>query len=785
MKSAARAYDLATLLDHAPEGLRYLSLDCFDTLIWRGVEAPRDVFADLPMAGGGVAPRMRSENAARRSARFNEGRSEVSIEEIYRLLLPKASEDEVTEAVARELAAEARHCFGFAPVFDLIREAKARGLGVIIVSDTYLSEPQLRRLIEDAAGKEVIDQIDRIFCSSEFGRSKGDGLFTDVLASLDVPACTILHIGDNIVADQTAPDALGVHTVHFEQFDPESAQRLRLEAAAAAVLDPATRSFTPTFQPHRPQVSLRSEFDPAWVIGHDVMGPLMHGFAHWIRDEADAMSARTGRRVKLLFMLRDGYLPKRVFDALFREMGAHAIEISRFTARCASFVDEAAVREYLAGEPEHGRVDVLARQTHLSPSEGKKLAGGRSGPAGQEAFNRAALLAPTLGKILRRSSDFADRVAAHLRREGVTEGDAVMFVDLGYNGTVQNLIEPILRARMNLAIEGRYMLLREDVPSGLDKKGFLDVRHYDRKSLHALCGYIAVIEQMCTLAQGSVVDYSADGKPIRKAADLKGGQNAARDRIQDACVAFAQQAARGVLRAPASDDTDARRRMAAAILARLLFMPLASEVEVFETFDHDVNLGTSDMVKLLDVEASATGLRRRGLSYLNDVERMYLPAELQGNGLPLNLSLFSSSRLALDLRTRDFIVGARPIPVILADNASQGVVEVDAYPTHDGYFLAKIPVGAARFSVGVQFGRFAEWIQIEDASFHPVESFGRPTERSRIHAQLIHEGMIEESPGLYRCGANGLSLVPPPQGTGDAPLLLAIVFRPLVWREAA
>src|SRR3546814_2383046 len=94
--------------------------------------------------------------------------------------------------------------------------------------------------------------------------------------------------------------------------------------------------------------------------------------------------------------------------------------------------------------------------------------------------------------------------------------------------------------------------------------------------------------------------------------------------------------------------------MAGAILARLLFLPQAQEVAIFETFDHDVNLGTNDLVKLLDIEASAEGLRRRGLSYLNDVGRMYLPGELQAHGLPLNLSLFSVSRLGLDLRSSDF-----------------------------------------------------------------------------------------------------------------------------------
>src|SRR3546814_15141839 len=51
-------------------------------------------------------------------------------------------------------------------------------------------------------------------------------------------------------------------------------QLLRLEAAAATVLDPSTRAVIPAFQPHRPMLSLRTDDDPVWTLGHDVMGPL-------------------------------------------------------------------------------------------------------------------------------------------------------------------------------------------------------------------------------------------------------------------------------------------------------------------------------------------------------------------------------------------------------------------------------------------------------------------------------------------------------------------------------
>src|SRR3546814_14854506 len=139
---------------------------------------------------------------------------------------------------------------------------------------------------------------------------------------------------------------------------------------------------------------------------------------------------------------------------------------------------------------------------------------------------------------------------------------------------------------------------------------------------------------------------------------------------------------------------------------------------------------------------------------------MYLPGELQAHGLPLNLSLFSVSRLGLDLRSSDFSARGVKVPVILADERGQAAIEIDAHPTHDGYYMAAIPVGAARFTVGIQLGGLCEWVQVEDAVFHDVEVFGKPGKKGpTVLAQLIHEGMEEPAPGLFSCSGDRKSVV--------------------------
>ncbi|CAN5404308.1 hypothetical protein BH10PSE12_BH10PSE12_14640 [soil metagenome] len=785
MKTAVRAAALPDLLAEAPAGICILSLDCFDTLIWRNVNAPADVFADLPFAGGGIEARTWGEIKARKTVPFLSGRDDVTISEIYAALMPEADAATRTAAIDAELTAEARHCFAFAPTRDLIVDAKTRGLQVIIVSDTYLSEPQLRALIAAAGGDDLAAMIDRIFCSCAYGVSKAGGLFTHVLADLGVSPATILHVGDNKVADAIAPAKLGVHTVHLEQFCGDAEQRLRLEAAAATILDPDTRNSVPALQPHRAQISLRGACDPVDALGHDVLGPIMHSFALWLREEADAMSQATGRPVRLLFLLRDGHLPAQAFAAAFPDWADRiaSVELSRFTATAASFTDRASIERYLAPEINGGQFAAFAKQMLFNRDETAKL----SRNASKRGFLKAVLEPANVQKIVGRSAAFAKRLFAHLSRHSVAQGDAVMLVDLGYNGSVQNAVERVLRDGMGLDVAGRYLLLRETFQSGLDKRGYLDTRNHDSKALHALSESIAIVEQLCTLAQGSVVDYKDDGTAIRSATGVKGAQSDNRDRAQEACLAFVRGVGTCQVRAPLSDDAECRRRMAGASLARLLFLPMAQEVALLETFHHDVNLGTKDIVRFVDTAAAAQGLRRRGLFYVKNAMRAYLPGELQRHGLPLNLSIFSTRRFGLDLRKADFDVGAMTLPVLLIDQTSHAQVDINAYPTTDGFYQALVPVGAGQYSVGVQLGQMFDWVQVEEVSFHYVEDYMKPKDREdAIAAKPLYDAMEEVSPGLYRAtSAAGFMLVAPPISAPGLALMLSIVFRPIVSRATA
>lgn len=784
MKISVTAPHIANLLDQAPADVEVLSLDCFDTLLWRNAQAPSDVFAGLNIEGGAIEPRVFAERGARKLQAFHSGRREVSIEVIHGRLNPGADEAAIAASVQQELDLEARHCFGFPPVIALIATAKARGLKVIIVSDSYLSPEQLLGLIARAAGDDVAAMIDRVFTSSAQGMSKAEGLFGPVLTELKVVPSKVLHLGDNPAADLEAPAALGIGSAHLIQFDAVSETRLRHEAIAAVVLDAATRQTVPAMQPHRPLLSLREEQDPAFVLGHDVIGPVLHGFAEWVRDESEALAARCGRPVKTMFLMRDGFLPMKLFETLESAIPVGEIAISRLTAGRASLIDAAAIGALVEREAGKQRFDVLAGMLLLEPHEARKL----GAPTGDVAeLEKIACEGEAAQKVIRRSARYAERLIAHVKRAGLQDGDMLMVVDLGYHGTVQDRIVPLLKARMNVDVAGRYLLLRENEPTGLDKKGWFDKRHYGREALTALGSSIAVIEQICTQSKGSVVDYHPNGKPIHEKPGEKGSQSATRDRIQAGAIAFGARAT-ALGRTAASDDADCRRRAAAAAMARFMYMPAADEVAVVGDFTHDANLGSSSHLKLLDGASSARGLRRRGLHYVQTTARMFLPGELQEQGLAMNLALFGIVRSALDVRESDFQAGGTPVPVILANAREDCLVDVEAFPTHDGYVRLTVPA-RSDLTVAVLLGGIYEAVQIEDVSFQPIDAPGAdrggPSERPDIEAPYVQEGMEPIAGDLFRCAENAALLVPSLPSLGEGDYKLCIAFRPVVRRDTA
>lgn len=782
MSTTILPHQLPQALNDAP-GVTTLSLDCFDTLLWRDVHRPVDLFKLLPVIG---AHRIYAEKAARKSVLLEQrGTSEVTLRDIYKRLMPEADAATIEAEMAIETALEAQHCFAFAPTVALMQEAKRRGMQVIIVSDTYLQQDQLAELLLAATGPEVFGLIDRIFCSCDYGRSKHHGLFDDVLREIGEEPGAILHIGDNPAADYVGARRAGLDARHLIQFAGSTEERLRREAAAGRIMNVRSAGF----QPHRatlsygePQIEDRAE-----ALGFATLGPVLVPFARWISEEAKELAAASDGTVHKLFLLRDGHLPAAIFETLYPDQPIHRIEISRFTSNAAMMRTPAQATAFIEKAIAGQYAPSILTQLMFKPEEASAILGDGPHPSAYVIVDRLKSR-KNLAKIASRGAAMADRLVEYVRcTVDPRPGDTLMLVDLGYNGTVQNNVADLLEERLGVKVAGRYVLLCEDHRSTLDKRGLLDASRLDFEALRMMTRSVAILEQLCTMEMGSVVDY-AKGRPIRRSGDIKDTQIAIRDRIQAGAVRYAQVEPSMAIRPANPARPTVEIEGATGALTRLFNLPMAKELEILKDFEHDVNLNSSKMSTLFDSGAAASGLRARGLFYLRNSSHMFLPGEVVGQGLPTSLALLTQSRHDLDLRYGDFCDRRIAVPVMVVNGTKSFVETIDATPTHDGYFVADIPVGQGQYTIGLQFGRLYEWVEIDSLRFVPTQVLMSGEQLSRYHGQLPlphYEGLTRESANLFRCEDDAAFLMVPPPEHAAIPMTLSVVFRPLVERRRA
>ncbi len=795
MPATILPHELPTALDHAPAGMRVLSLDCFDTLLWRDCHAPSDVFADLP--GLTVGQRALGEANARKAMRTLKNRSEVTLDDIYTQVMPLADAAARDAAIAAELEAEARACFAFAPTVQLMQAAKARGITVIIVSDTYLNAAQLRALIENAAGPEVAGLIDKVFASSDAGISKGEGLLGKAIAAMKYRAHEVLHIGDNRRADYESARALGIPALHLEQFEEATRQRLRFERSchqmdAHELGGPAARIIG--LQPHRallaygePQIASAGE-----ALGYSVLGPVFHAYDQWLRAEAEALENARGGQVHWLFMLRDGHLPDCVHGTGKRADSTGRVEISRYVATAASLSSSEAYHRHLAIEFGLNPA-TLARQMLLNEDEIAQIVGDPKTDRDMAEASRRLLKELRTGKreklTARRARDMAERLVAHVRAAVDPQpGDTLMLIDLGYNGSAQNGMDALLRDAFGVHVAGRYLLCRERAATGLDKRGLIDMRHFDPGLIEAMCGTVAVIEQLATCDTGSVIGYRADGAPIRTNNTVKGGQSAMRDAVQAGAMRFACAAQQPpVIRTVDASPARSWRECAAQVLTRFMFLPAPHELAVLKSFEHDVNLGSTRMVALFDSDDAAAQMKRRGLFYTKGSSRMFLPADLATEDMNTRLSLLVQQRFGIAMTYDDCSPRTLEIPAFHIDAAANAATTIAARPTHDGYYVARIPLGPKGGGVALQIGAVCEWVEIDSVTRSSIASLkGTFQDHAAQPCRTVrYDDMEERAPGIFECCTQTALMLIVADPTADRPTgphMIEIVFRPIRYR---
>lgn len=642
-------------------GVAALSLDVFDTVLWRAVPEPVQAFfllgcrlqerRLLPLdvtPEGFASMRVVAERRARDAAWRDRDSHECRLEEIYGELARVCTADTNARYVEEEVALEyeiLRPDLAVVALMELV--GRSLGKPVRLVSDTYFSAAQVRRLLLRPELEGI--RLDDVAVSSEYGVGKADGLFAVSLSASGLAPSSVVHVGDNSEADVRGARAAGLRAVHYEKGSEELTAVLTSEGVLGVPLGDE-RSVDRHLGDHgltalRARVVRRTEADQVpvvlrehWLAGAAVFGPAFAGFASWVHERAAAAGAE-----KVLCLMREGEFLDELVNAagvaadvavpseplwLSRQVCALAAVFTGSTEELRSFLGRRKPTTVAGLFAQVGADLWLAPQ--LDDLSGSPL----DAPDVLERVLEVLNNEPQVrAQVVLRAQQVRERLYRHLDRQ-LPAGGPVVVVDIGWGATIQTLLARLLEARGTpREVVGLYLATQTHAElrrlEGLRAEGYLASGGRPEGALRAVLRSPEILEQICMSDNGTLVGLDADARPVTAPERMPRLQVAQKLAVQQGIAAFQDlwltyRRGAPVLLGLSSDHA---RRMLLASLARLHAQPTPEEALAFGSWAHDENFGATNSDLLVDEQTleRARYLSAAGLAALS-MRDAYWPA---------------------------------------------------------------------------------------------------------------------------------------------------------------
>ncbi|KHS87004.1 MULTISPECIES: hypothetical protein [Pectobacterium] len=702
MRSDSFGFEAISTMFSQSRTTKILSLDCFDTLFWRRVDKPHDIFSVINNDEG-PASRAKAESKARAKALLKGRTGEVSIYEIYKEMSRLFSSDEIERRIHEEINAEVKFGFIYQPALDLLKAAKSRGIRTIIVSDIYFSSTQLSYLLK-MVSPEILQFIDKIYTSSDVGCGKTSGLWNYVIKEEKVKAKSIFHAGDNFYADFKKPSEVGVNAFHYMQNEKTIMHIMEQRRIAASLLFPDYQHVkaVPSLFHSWYSSYARNTLTVENVLGFTVLGPALFGFCKHINKQS-----KKNVNVKLAFLMRDGYMPKLAYDAMYPSDITYSLRISRLTSISSSFSCKKDIEDYLVNnfssflsensslEGNEELINVTLQHLLLGEDTKNKIKLKlRDGGYFVHSLINAILSEVVLREVIDNSLQYRKRLITHIKKEtGLKAGDTLMLIDLGYEGTTQNRLSNILEKELGIDVVGCYFIVSHTPDWDKNRTGLISPHGYDWRIILSLTNHIASFELLCSSNDNSVVDYDLLGEPIYESNSISHSILEKISKIQNQAIKFIE------LNSKDSEqcffDECVLSESAVIDIARFIYFPTIAETKFFESLTFEINLGTRNKVNFLNIKKSINYVEKYGVSRLVDNGggfRTNYPSELRFLGLDYAISLLSSYRNSIDFSVFDSVQRQCEVDVIYVNGNEKVLHKIESKYTFDGFYSLYVPI---------------------------------------------------------------------------------------------
>ena len=346
------------------------SFDIFDTLISRKVLAPEGIFykvkeqmqrSDAGFPADMIKDYVSVRKACERNVRTYYNRSklerddercEIQFREIFECMqrVYPVTEQQIALLMQWEMEAELEDTIPLTERIEYVKELKARGEEVVLISDMYLPKEFIQQML--AKADPLLPTLP-LFLSSEYGYQKSaKTLYFEVYKHFaPYPFGRWIHHGDNPHSDVKMPRSLNIQArpVSVPQFNKlEQAMVESIGTYDAFVVAAMMARFRADHPMNRQQ------------FVYNYVSLLFVPYVYWCVHDA----IKEGRET-LYFISRDGHHLKRIADAIIEaehlNIQTKYIYASRRTWRIPSFIDHIDVGFWGQGYGNFARVNTFEK----------------------------------------------------------------------------------------------------------------------------------------------------------------------------------------------------------------------------------------------------------------------------------------------------------------------------------------------------------------------------------------------------------------------------------------
>lgn len=295
-----------------------ISFDIFDTLIFRPFSEPSDLFFFVGENLGFMdfkRIRVMMEAQLREECRNRNGNTEITLEEIWEKLQQETGIS-AEIGMQAELDAEYQFCYANSFLQQIYYKLQEQGKKIIIISDMYLPEAFLRKLLE----KNGYSGFDSMFVSCEYRKNKATGTLFELVKSSLPQNANIVHIGDHPGSDVKMAKRAGFAAVYYPNVNRNAL--LYRSYDMSPVIGGAYRGIVDNNLYSGNDV-YGMEYEYGFVYG----GLFVLGYCNFIHEYC-----RNNEIDRILFLSRDGDILKQVYDRLFPDENTKYVYWSRAAA---------------------------------------------------------------------------------------------------------------------------------------------------------------------------------------------------------------------------------------------------------------------------------------------------------------------------------------------------------------------------------------------------------------------------------------------------------------------